>query len=427
MIHPYQIDLLTIGDELLLGIRDNAHLVYLGKQLANHGLTLRRNEVIRDTTEEISRFFTQSWADADILITTGGLGPTTDDITRETVAAALGRKLVHHPPSEAALRERFAKLGRTPTANNFRQCYLVEGAEAIPNRYGTAPGQWLRHGHQLLIMLPGPGSEMRPMWEEQVVPRLQAEKILGERAAYVQLRTLGLGESQLETNLRPIFDRFPGRLLVGYCAHNGMVEVRLSPVGHSLSWEEVRAIGEECREKLGDDFVCYGDCCLASLLLRQLRGLNATLAVAESCTGGLLAAAFTDVPGASKVFLGGLVCYSNDAKVQLLDVPEPILQQHGPVSAECAVALATGAAEKFGSDYALAVTGFAGPTGGTAENPVGTIYFGLSSPTGAWAHRAVYPGNRLQVRERAVNMALDWMRRKLHENRVHDLLEILKC
>lgn len=422
-----RIETLTIGDELLLGIRTNTHLTYLGDQLCRRGLSIARNVVIPDDAEEIRDCFRQAWANSDLLITTGGLGPTDDDLTRETIASCLGRTLVHDPDTERALRERFEKLGRTPTANNLKQCYILEGAEAIPNRHGTAPGQWMREGHKILIMLPGPASELKPMWEDQVLPRLTLAGLAESSQPYLQIRTAGIGESKLENDLRPIFDRFPGRLRVAYCAHAGLVDLRLSSYGHSLSEEELAGIGRSCREALGEDFVCFGDCCLGLNVLRRLRANGRTLAVAESCTGGLLASTFTDIPGASKVFLGGIVCYANDAKVQLLDVPDAIIQQHGAVSAECAVAMATGVAERFDSDYALSITGFAGPEGGTLEQPVGTVFLGLSCPHGVWAHRVVSPGNRIAVKERAVVTALDWLRRKLETYEVHDMLDRLQC
>lgn len=427
MSSPYTIDYLSIGDELLLGIRANGHLTYLGSQMTGLGLIIRKNVVIRDQEEEILRFFRESWQDADIVIVTGGLGPTSDDVTRESIASALGRELIHHPASEEAILQRFHKLGRTPTDNNLKQAYLIDGAQALPNANGTAPGQWLKIGHKILVMLPGPASEMHPMWEEQVVPRLRAAGVIDPNLNYLQLRTCGLGESQLETILRRVFDRYPGRLQVGYCFHDGVVDVRLNSVGHSLSQAELRLIGDECREILGEDFVTFGKCSLSALLQQKLRALGKTLAVAESCTGGQLASAFTDIPGASKVFLGGLVCYTNDVKVQLLEVPESILIQHGAVSAECAVAMATGAAEKFGADYALSITGWAGPDGGTVDEPIGTLYFGLAAPVGVWAHRVVYTGNRLSIKGRAVTGALDWMRRKLNRYAFHELLDTIEC
>ncbi len=417
MSDTHKVDLITLGDELLLGIRENGHLRYLGEVFGRHGLCLRRNVTCRDTAEDIQDTFEAAWATADILITTGGLGPTSDDNTREVIAQCLGLELVFDPQVEADIQSRFEKLGRTMSENNLKQCYLPKGAERIPNPYGTAPGIYLKHQGKHLFMLPGPRSELQPMVHEQVMPRLCSQGFCNDCLAYLQIRTIGVGESALETRLQPIFDKHPG-LQVAYCAHQGMVDVRLS----GLCPDEIRNIGDTCREELGPDFACFGDDPLAKIIFDHLRADERTLAVAESCTGGLLANAFTDIPGASKVFNGGVVCYNNEAKMEMLGVPEDILCQHGAVSAETAVAMATGAAERFNSDYALSVTGFAGPCGGTPENPVGTIYIGYHAPCGTWCVRMKYPGERVAVKMRAVNRALDVMRRKLAKYKVEDAL-----
>lgn len=416
-----RVELLNLGDELLLGIRENSHLAHIGSELARHGLDLRRNVCFRDEVDDIRLYFKDSWDDADIIITTGGLGPTVDDNTREVVAEVLGLNLIFVPEVEAAIKARFAKLGRQMSPNNLKQCYLPEGAELIPNPYGTAPGIWLEKDGKYLAMLPGPASELYPMLSEHVIPRLCGEGFCRIEDAYLQIRTMGVGESGLEEQLRPIFDRYEG-LGVAYCAHQGLVDVRLSRGKAEHSRPVIQNIAKECRDVLGADFVCYGDDSIAKVVFDHLRADEKTLAVAESCTGGLLSNAFTDIPGASKVFTGGIVCYNNDAKMELLGVPEDILAQHGAVSAETAVAMATGAAERMTSDYALAITGFAGPSGGTPENPVGTIYIGYHAPCGTWCVRMRYPGERTAVKTRAVNRALDVMRRKLHKYKVEDAM-----
>jgi nicotinamide-nucleotide amidase len=204
--------------------------------------------------------------------------------------------------------------------------------------------------------------------------------------------------------------------------HTGVVDARISSAGGGATADQLCEVARKIRDAVGEDFVATGHACLATLVVEQLRSLEKTVALAESCTGGLLANAFTDVPGASKVFAGSAVCYANDAKVNLLGVPDCLIAQHGAVSAECAAAMATGAIEKFGSDYAIAVTGYAGPGGGTDADPVGTVYFGYASPTGVWSQRVALPGDRRQIKQRAVNTALDFMRRKLNKYRVEDLI-----
>lgn len=406
-------ELLTLGDELLLGLTANGHLTFIGAQLGRRGVLLGRNVTITDEADVIARQFRESWAQADVIITTGGLGPTCDDRTREVIASVLGQQLVFDPVIEQAIADRFNRLGRKMTPNNLKQAYRFEHGEVLPNANGTAPGLWVEQDGKVLCMLPGPPNELQPMFTEQVLPRLSARGLLLDREAYVQIRTAGIGESALETKLQPIFDRHGAALGIAFCAHQAQVDCRLSSPNARLSLAEIDAVAIECAQLLGEDFLCFGYDSMAKVCADLLRAQEKTLAVAETATGGLLANAFTDICGASKFFAGGVVSYSNDSKMTLLDCPECLLSQHGAVSAECAVAMATGAAEKLGADYAMAVTGFAGPCGGTNENPVGTIYIAMHAPHGVWSKKLSYPGPRTTVKVRAVNAALDWLRREL--------------
>jgi len=406
-------ELLTLGDELLLGLTPNGHLTWIGQQLGRHGVQLARNATVTDEAAAIAAELRGSWGRADVVITTGGLGPTCDDRTREAVAGVIGQKLVFDSAIEAAIADRFARLGRKMTPNNLKQAYRFERGEVLPNANGTAPGLWVEQDGKVLVMLPGPPNELQPLFAEQVLPRLAKLGLVSESEAYVQLRTAGVGESALEMKLQPIFDRAGPALSVAYCAHQWRVDVRLSAPGGGLTMPALQAIADECAALLGEDFVGYGHDSLAKVVADLFRAQEKTLAIAESCTGGLLANLFTDVCGASKFLRGAIVCYSNDAKTQLLDVPESLLNQHGAVSDECAVALATSVAETLEADYGLAITGYAGPTGGTKDNPVGTIYLGLHSPQGVWSKKLNYAGLRTAVKERAVTVALDWLRREL--------------
>ncbi|MFP4157085.1 MAG: competence/damage-inducible protein A [Opitutales bacterium] len=415
------VEVINFGDELLVGIRENSHLTYLGDQFARYGLPIQRCRIITDDPAEIRAAFADAWAKSDVVVTTGGLGPTADDRTRENVAAALDAELVFHPEVEAAIEARFRLLGRKMAAHHRRQCYGFKGGEVLHNERGTAPGLTLRRGDKLLVMLPGPTSELRPMFEKQVLPLLQRESRLNEEEAYIQLRTCGVGESAVEERLQPVI-RAHGGLTVAFCVHDGIVDVRLSSVDGAVAKEQLGEIAQEMRQQLGEDFVCFGHCSLAKVVYHELRSLDRTLAVAESCTGGSLSDAFTNIAGASKVFVGGIVCYSNDIKVTKVGVPESILEQHGAVSPECAIAMASGIAEGFSADYGLSLTGFAGPGGGNEEHPVGTIHIGYHSPVGVWCKTVRYTGGRLDVKARAVNAALDWMRRKLRKYKVEEFL-----
>ena len=416
---PRQVLVLNIGDELLDGLRDNGHLVWLGEQLARRGLPITRSMVVRDKAEEIAATLAAAWGQYDLIVTTGGIGPTSDDKTRASLAAAMGVKLQHVPAAEVALRERFSLIGRTVSAADLSQCAVPAGGESLPNSRGTAPGVFFHQGRTALVMLPGPLLELRPMFEAQVVPRLRTIGCACQGEAYVQVRTFGIGAVPLEEKVRPLLA--PGMVLT-FGTHTGVVDARIASGGSGATADDLCAVARKVRDVVGNDFVCTGYSCLATIVVEHLRSLEKTVALAESCTGGLLANAFTDVAGASRVFAGSAVCYSNDAKMNILGIPDSILAQHGAVSAECAAAMATAAAEKFGSDYALSVTGYAGPGGGTDADPVGTVYIGYASPTGVWSRRVHLPGDRVQVKLRAVNTALDLMRRKLNKYRVEDLL-----
>jgi len=406
-------ELLTLGDELLLGLTPNGHLTFIGAELGRRGVTLRRNVTIPDDPESIARQLRESWAAADILITTGGLGPTCDDRTREVAAEVLQLKLIFDSGIEKSIADRFALFGRRMTPNNLKQAYRFEGGDVLPNANGTAPGLWVEKDGKILCMLPGPPNELQPMFVEQVIPRLAERGLLLGREAYVQIRTAGVGESLLETKLQPILEQYGDSLSIAFCAHAGRVDCRLSSPSSRLDSSQVEAIAAECARLLGEDFVCYGSDSMAKVCADLLRAQEKRIAVAETATGGLLANAFADVCGVSKFFAGSCVCYTNDSRMQLLDVPECLLLQHGAASAESAVAMATGAAEKLGADYAIAITGFGGPSAGTKENPTGAIYVALHAPHGVWSKKLGYPGPRKTIKESAVNAALDWLRREL--------------
>ncbi|HEY3756773.1 MAG TPA: CinA family nicotinamide mononucleotide deamidase-related protein [Opitutaceae bacterium] len=406
-------ELLTLGDELLLGLTVNGHLSFIGSELGRRGVELKRNVTITDDADDIAAQFRESWARSDVVITTGGLGPTCDDRTREAIAEVLGLKLVFDPAIEKWIADRFALFGKKMTPNNLKQAYRFSEGEVLANGNGTAPGLWVERDGKVLCMLPGPPNELQPMFREQVLPRLAARNLLLPREAYVQIRTAGIGESLLETKLQPVFDRAGSGLVVAFCAHAGQVDCRLSSPQGALTPEQVFDVAQECARVVGEDFVTFGEDTLAKVCADLLRASDRRLAVAEMATNGLLAYALNDMCGASKFFAGGCVCATNDAVVQLLDVPECLLLQHGAASAEAAVAMATGAAERLGADYGIAVTGFAAPCGGSKENPIGTIYVALHAPQGIWSRKVSYPGPRKTIRQRVVNASLDWLRREL--------------
>ena len=409
-----RLEILSLGNEFLLGLRDNAHLTYIGRELARKGLSIARDQELRDNADEIRDHFLETWNRADIVMTIGGMGPTVDDIARETIASALNLKLVIDKTAEDSIKNRLAQIGRSPNESHLKQALVPEGAEILTNNNGTAPGIWLEKDGKILVMLPGNGNEMRPMFVEQVIPRFESRDIALINQAYLQLRVCGLAESDVDNLISSIVTPYGSRLVVGYSCAIGTVDIRLGAADESLSWKDLEMLGDTCREVLGSHFLGYGDVSLAEVITRHLRAQEKTVSIAESCTGGLLSSSFAEIPGVSKVFRGGVVCYNNDIKQELLNVPDEILQQHGAVSAETAVAMAVGAQECLGSDYALSVTGYAGPEGGgTGVAPVGTIFIGFASPEGVWSRKMFLAGTRQNIRERAVVIALDWMRRKL--------------
>ena len=337
------------------------------------------------------------------------------------MAEALGLELQFDEWAKETLEARFQGRNITINERQLRQCYKPEGAELITNAMGTAPGIRLKKDGKLLIMLPGPPHELNLMFENEVLPKLQMEGYTLSHDAFLQLRSFGIPEGEIEDYIHPVLKDYPD-ITTAICASKGLVDIRISPKSGNMAWQKLKRIGVSCADSLGENFICYGHCSIAHYVLEQLRAMEKTIATAESCTGGLLSSAFTDVPGASKVFSGGAVCYCNDAKVQMLEVPECILQQHGAVSAEVAAAMATGTAERHSTDYGLSITGYAGPDGGTADNPVGTLYLGYHSPAGVWADKVVLPGDRLTVKARGVNAALDLVRRKLAKYKLVEFL-----
>ncbi|NDD71071.1 nicotinamide-nucleotide amidohydrolase family protein, partial [bacterium] len=338
---------INIGNELLDGLRENGHLLWLGEQLARRGLPITRSVVLRDDAVEISEEIKKSWGKYDLIVTTGGLGPTSDDQTRASIAKVLGLKLQRVESAVKNLETLFAKIGRKVSPADLSQCTVLEGGESLSNPHGTAPGIFYCDDRTTLVMLPGPILELHPMYENEVIPRLCSIGCACDGEAYVQVRTFGIGAVPLERIVRPLI--VDGMQLT-FGTHTGIVDARITSGTSGACSKKLCEVAKSIRDAVGDDFVCTGHSCLATIVVEQLRSMEKTIALAESCTGGLLADSFTDIPGASKVFAGSAVCYSNDAKINILGISECLIAQHGAVSAECAEAMAVAATEKFGTD-----------------------------------------------------------------------------
>ena len=412
------VEIVNTGSELMLGRVLNTHQQWLCRRLADLGHVVTRQVAVADTGTEIQAAVREALSRADLIITTGGLGPTSDDLTRELIAELLGKKLVKNPAVQAHIENFFAKRGRPRPQKTDVETFVPEGAEVFLNATGTAPGLAMEisdpkseiRNPKWLVMLPGPPRELRPMFDASVVPLLKRE-FAGEIFVCRTLLTTGIGESRVqemvEADLQPLVRR---GLEIGYCARPGAVDVRLVAGGATAE----KLVGEAevvVQRILGENIFGRDDEEIEQVVVKLLAQQKKTLALAESCTGGLMASRITDVPGASEVFLGGVVGYANAAKEKFLGVRSKTLKQHGAVSGAVAQEMALGVREKFGSDFALAVTGIAGPGGGTAEKPVGTVFIALASAAGVEVKVFLNAWDRATFKQVTATQALDWLRR----------------
>ncbi len=404
-------EIIASGSELLTPERVDTNSLTITQELNNLGVEVVAKHVIGDDRQRLADAIRGSLQRAQIVILCGGLGPTEDDLTRDAAAAALGRRLLHDPTLEDELRARFRQFGRTMAENNLRQSYRIEGAEILANPNGSAPGQFLHDGEKRIALLPGPPREMRPMLENELLPRLRT--LLPKRVIKVRtFRITGMGESDLDALIAPIYTKYtnpattilfsPGDLAVHLRAH-GDTEDDVDRV--------LREVGDPIRKRIGDRiFTEDPNESLDLVVGRLLRGQRATVVTAESCTGGLLASRLTEQPGSSDYFLGGYVTYSEGEKQSVLGVSRQLLLEHGAVSEPVAAAMAEGARARTDATYALSITGYAGPSGGTGECPVGTVFIGLATAERTTVRRMRYGLDRSRIRMLATQSALDILR-----------------
>ena len=406
-----QIHLVNTGSELLLGRVLNTHQQWICRQLADCGYVVTRQVAIDDSGPSIQQAVREALAAAELVIVTGGLGPTSDDRTRDLVADLLGRTLREEASVVAHVEKFFAARGRPMPASTRVQAQVPEGATVLMNANGTAPGLAMdAPDGRLLIMLPGPPRELRPMFVEQVVPILTRRFPLDGEFVCRTLKTTGLGESLVEERIAaPLAALVEAGLELGYCARVGEVDVRFTARG-GRARELVADAERIAREKLAGMIFGTDDEALESVLVRLLTESRETLALAESCTGGFIAHRITNVPGASVVFLGGLVTYSNEAKQKFLGVRPETLAAHGAVSEATVREMAEGARTRVGADYALAVTGIAGPGGGTPDKPVGTAWIGLATAKGTQAVKKMNPVDRETFKYVTSQQAMELLR-----------------
>lgn len=411
-----RIEIIAIGSELLTPYSQDTNSLYLTERLNDLGMEVSFKTIVGDEWDYLVLCFKQALDRAGIVIAMGGLGPTQDDRTREAMAATLERKLIFNKPLLQKIEKRFKRRGMSMPPVNKKQAYIIEGAEILENKNGTAPGLWLDTGKERIILLPGPPHELKPMFDSSVWPRLQKfrKKFTVRRA----LKITGLTESKIETLISDLYPQEPHTRLTTL-AYPGQIEIHITVLS-----EESQERAEEIIQKMENDlisrlkenvFSTTGEE-LEEVVGRLLRIHKQTLATTESCTGGFLGHRLTNISGSSDYFLQSMVVYSNEAKVYHLGVSADLIEKHGAVSPQVATAMAVGIREKTHSSLGLAITGIAGPSGGTHEKPVGLVYTALASDKGADVVKNLFLGNRETIKFQSAQKALDMVRRHLLKN-----------
>jgi nicotinamide-nucleotide amidase len=404
-------EIIAIGSELLTPYRLDTNSLWLTDELNKIGIRVIHKAVVGDSPGEMRSSFRHALTRADLIIASGGLGPTDDDRTRETVSELLGRKLRLEEAIVREIQERFRRFARTMPEINKRQAMVPEGATVLPNPRGTAPALWLEEDGHIIVLLPGVPHELKSIFESEVRPRLA--RISGDERLFTRdLRTTGLGESDVETRVRPLYQLYPDTETTILASPTG---TQLHPRTWSRDASQAEKLLDEITDRmalaLGEHLYSTDGEALEEVVARILNENRATVAVAESCTGGMLAERLTNVPGSSSYFLGGVICYSNDLKTTLVGVPQSLIESKGAVSSEVALALADGIRKRTGATLGVGVTGVAGPGGGTPEKPVGLVHIGLADEHGPRERAYRFPGDRERIRQFASQSALDAVRR----------------
>ena len=404
-------EIIAVGSELLTPDRVDTNSLFLTAELNKLGIEVTRKGVVGDRREDIRDAFALSMARADVVIASGGLGPTEDDLTREVAAELLGRKLESNPDVLLAIQERFRRIGRQMAEVNARQAMVPEGATALENLKGTAPGLWMEADGRLLILLPGPPNELQAMFARQVAERL-AKRSGNVRQVTRELRVVGMPESDLDQRISPIYTKYHD-VQTTILAAPGEIQIHLR--AWTADAQGIAVVLDEMVERISialaeNVYTTMGES-LEEVVANALTLNAATISTAESCTGGLLAERLTRTPGSSNYFLGGVVSYSNELKSAWVDVPAEIIESRGAVSPEVAVALADGIRRRTGSTLGVGITGVAGPAGGTPEKPVGLVHIALANGSTPRERGLHFPGDRDRVRWQASQTALDMVRR----------------
>ncbi|HIT72816.1 competence/damage-inducible protein A [Tyzzerella sp. An114] len=405
-------EILAVGTEILLGDIVNTNAQYLARELADLGIGVYYQTVVGDNPDRLRDTIYKAFSRADLIITTGGLGPTEDDLTKETGAKYFDKELVLDEKALDDIKEFFEKTGRKMTENNVKQAYVPEGSTVLYNENGTAPGIIIEENGKILIMLPGPPKETIPIFENQVKPFLKSkqEYTLVSRV----LRVAGVGESKMETLVKDIIENSENPTVAPYAKDNEAI-LRITAKAHNEqeAMELIKPVADEIYNRLGDAIYGEGDTNLESVVAELLINKKMTISTSESCTGGLLAGTLIEYPGISSVFMDGVVSYSNESKMYRLGVKEETLEKYGAVSHETAAEMAKGIAETAGTNIGISTTGIAGPGGGSPEKPVGLVYVGICINGNVKTKEMHFAGTREKIRGRAVYGALNWLRKEL--------------
>lgn len=398
-------EIISVGTELLLGQIVDTNAVYLSQHLAHLGIDLYRRATVGDNQQRIAQAVREALLRADVVILTGGLGPTPDDVTAAGIAEAFGVPLVRHPEAEAWLMDLLLRRGITPSPTLLKQADLPEGAQMLVNPIGTAPGIWMERDGKVAVAMPGVPAEMEAMFEQEVVLRLR-ERLGNEVLRWRLLRFANIGESALTDRLGELMHSVNPTL--GTLVKPGEVWLRLAAKATSEAEadEMLNTMEAQVRERAGEWLIAVGDEPIEVLVGQRLRERGLTIATAESVTGGLVCALLTNVPGSSDYVRGGVIAYTEGAKMQLLGVPWEVLRKEGAVSAECARIMAGQVRARFKAHIGVATTGYAGPTGGEPDKPIGTVFIAISTPEGTTVQRHQLRGTRHQVRDRAAYLSL---------------------
>ena len=406
-------EIIAVGSELLTPEKTDTNSLWLTEKLIDIGIEVKLKTIVGDDEARLEETIRDALKRSDVVITTGGLGPTEDDVTRQVSARAAGRDLIYHTDLETDLRERFRRWGREMPDINKRQAYVIDGAEILPNPNGSAVGMMLNDLEKFLIVLPGPPREMKPMFENFVLDQLKtvAGNLFVSRRI---LRVSGMGESAVDEVVAPIYKTYPA-VQTSILFNRTEIEIHLFLPAKTEA--DGAAVLDELSDKLVEQlglavFATNGET-MEQVVGKLLTDRKKTLSVAESCTGGLIGMRLTDISGSSAYFLEGVIAYSNDAKMRTLSVPAETLETHGAVSAQTAEAMAAGMRARAGSDYAISVTGIAGPGGGTEDKPVGTVFVGYADHDRTRSLKLTLPGDRELIRWRSSQAALDYLRRQI--------------